>query len=228
MPISIWYLKPSTVCHVLVFFWCIIPNYHKFSRLKHLFIVSEIQESSDGDLALGLKRSKSRSKPTSLLYGGSGGKSTSSSLQIVGRTVSCNRRTAWIEVLFPCWLLTGDHSQFLEAAHILWLAASFSKPTMVHWIVLVLWISLTSPAFLFYHYLRRISAFKGSYTQLIPSDHPHSILTVYLFLPSFFGIDCIFPFTLHYPASPPGPADPLTSKNSSIKNHSQCNGAEGS
>lgn len=95
-----------------------------------------------------------------LLSGESRGKFTPRSIQVVGRIVSCCCRT---KILSPCWLLTKDHCQFLEAAHIPWLAASpASKPAMVHWILLVLWSSLTSPALLFCHHLRSISAFKDS------------------------------------------------------------------
>lgn len=79
-------------------------------------------------------------------------------------SVSCSYRTK--EQGDPCWLLTRDHCQFLEAPHVPWLGASpTSMPAVMHWSLLVLWSSLAPPAFLFFfcHYLRRISAFKGSY-----------------------------------------------------------------
>ena len=88
------------------------------------------------------EQNQSAGRPV-FLSGNSEGESTYKFIQVVGRNQF--HVVVGLRSQFPCWLLAGGHSQFLEATHIPWLLDSFlCLQTQQLWVKSLFVISVTT------------------------------------------------------------------------------------
>ena len=119
---------------VYLFSVVILTNHHKFNCLNntHLLSYSSIDQKSSGCgwvIWPDPVRSKSRCQPPRFPYRGSGERSGSKLILVVGRNQS--QAVVGLGSSIPAWLSTKGSSQLVETAHLPWLMAPpSSKPAM--------------------------------------------------------------------------------------------------